>query len=87
MEGKETPSNAERRWVRLQEVGLVLLLGIPAFLAVVIFIRGDTMWGCGAQTFLNFYTLGSVVVGSAGIVCLQYGREKRREILRQDESE
>lgn len=87
MEGKETPPNAEGRWIRLQEVGLVLLLSIPAFLAVIIFIRGDTMWGLGAQTFLNFYTLGSVVVGTAGIVCLQYGKDKRRELLRQDDPE
>ena len=87
MEGKETPPNAEGRWIRLQEVGLVLLLSIPASLAVVIFIRGDTMWGWNAQAFLNFYTLGSVVVGTAGIVCLQYGRGKRRELLRQKNPE
>ena len=80
MEPKEKAPNPEARWIRLQEIGLILLLAVPAFLAGFIFIKGDTMWGFEAQSFLNFYSLGAVVVGIAGLVCLQYGKDKRREL-------
>jgi hypothetical protein len=80
MKTEEKAANPEDRWIRLQEVGLILLLSIPAFLVGWVFITGDTMWGFDGQQFLNFYVLGGLVVGIAGIVCLQYGQTKRREL-------
>lgn len=83
MKTDETATNPEDRWIRLQYLGITLLLSIPVFLMgfiLIKFIQGVPMWWIGGQQFLNFYVLGGLVVGTTGIVCLQYGQTKRREL-------
>lgn len=82
-----TPVNPEARWIRLQEVGLSLLLAIPASLLITAVIVGWTVRGHAAMLTLNWFVFSALILGMAGVTCLKYGHEKRVELRDQEDNQ
>ena len=77
--------NPEARWIRLQEIGIVLLLAIPGSLLALTLITGGTIVGDKAPMVISLFILGSLGLGTAGVMCLKYGLDRRREIVDKEE--
>ena len=76
----KAPVNPEARWIRVQELGLSLLLAIPASLLIITLIVGSTTFGRAATLITTWIVMSTLILGTAGVICLKYGHEKRVEL-------
>ena len=81
------PSASEVKWIRLQEIGLVLLLSLPASLLVAVLVTGGIVRGGYAHLLLNWFLLATLILGTTGAICIWYGQGKRRELQDKEEEE
>lgn len=72
------PVNPERKWLRIQEVGLAQFLAMP-FAMLLLGITGLATFGSICLTLL--------VLGTSGYCCFRLGHEKRQEIARNTHNE
>jgi len=83
----ERPQESERRWIRLQEVGLSLLLAIPVSLIVLVLLFEGTTGDPVAPTAINIWIVLALVFGTAGAMLVKHGQDKRREIVNKERIE
>jgi len=68
--------NTERKWIRLQEIGLALLLAVP--------------WAVYAAYLLGNPTLTVMIplaIGISGYCCLRWGDEERVKLRDQEDKQ
>jgi len=80
----DRPVDPEARWIRLQEIGIVLLLAIPGSLLVLTVVTGGIIVGDKAPLAMSLLILGTLGLGTGGVMCLKYGYDRRREIVDKD---
>lgn len=73
-------SNLEKKWIRLQEIGLVLALAIPNIIAIIAYTHG----GLAGERTLNNIIMIIFFLGAASFMCIKYGAEKRQELKDKD---
>lgn len=76
----DRPVNPEAKWIRLQEIGIVLLLAIPGSLLVITLAIGGTVEGVSGARLLNVFLLVALGLSMAGVTCIKYGYDQRREL-------
>lgn len=74
------PTNEERKWIRLQEVGIVLFLMVPVSILIVGLVFGFTIRGPASTNIGNVLVMLILALVSAGYCCLRYGDGKRQEL-------
>lgn len=84
---ESSQNHAERRWIRLQEIGLVQLLAIPVVIIVIALIKGFTITGPTAAFTTNLIILTAFFLSTSGFICLKIGHEKRVELTDKEDSD
>lgn len=67
--------NAEHKWIRLQEIGLVQFLALPIAILIGVMLKNGILLGMLVLALL-----------SGGYCCFRIGYEKRLEIQEQEET-
>jgi len=67
----------ERKWIRLQEIGLLQLLAIPVVILVIVLVKGFTITGPSAAFTTNLIILTTFLLATSGYICLKIGDEER----------
>ena len=73
-------ANPERKYIRLQEIGLCLALSVPIILVAVAYIHGWTFYGAMATRMTMILILLVLGLCGTGFALVQYGDDKRREL-------
>jgi hypothetical protein len=73
-------TDPERKWIRLQEIGLVQFLAIPISILIVGLIVGWTIKGPATYPIGMGLFLGSLALGISGAFCFKTGYDKRVEL-------
>ena len=89
MEGtdrKNRIADPERKWIRLQEIGLCQFLAIPVMIMVIAVVSdGFIITGHRAAFFVNFIIIMSLFLVSIGGACFMTGYDKRCELRDQED--
>ena len=89
MEGTDRnnrPADPERKWIRLQEIGLCQFLAIPLMIVVIAVVSGGLIiTGPRAAFFGNFIIMMSLFLVSSGGICFKTGYDKRVELRDQED--
>jgi len=72
--------NPERQWIRLQEIGLCLVLSIPIIIATIAYFFGYTIRGSTAINIINIMIVLILLLGAGGLACIQYGADERQKL-------
>ena len=81
-------ADPERKWIRLQEIGLCQLLAIPLMIMSVVVISGGwTLTGPRAAYIVNVITMVSLLLVSSGGACFKIGYDKRVELRDKEDNQ
>lgn len=78
-------ADPERKWIRLQEIGLAQFLAIPIVILVVGILTGWTVKGPSAPWTANFLIMVTLFLVSSGGICFKTGYDKRCELRDQED--
>ena len=79
------PTDPERKWIRLQEIGLAQFLAIPIVILVVGILTGWTVKGPAAPFTANILIVVTLFLVSSGGICFKTGYDKRVELRDQED--
>lgn len=73
-------ADPEQKWIRLQLLGLSLLLAIPVAITTIGIILGFVITGDKAIFIGNILACMIFGLATSGIVCFMYAHDKRQEL-------
>jgi len=74
----------ERKWLRIQYLGLSMWLSLPFVVMAVGMVFGFTLSGEPATSVRNILAPAIIALGAGGFICLEYGHDKRKQARKRD---